>query len=199
MNRVTANACSPTPDGAAPASAIWLARHARPLIKAGVCYGQLDVAADQDATIASARSLADALPIATRIVCSPLQRCELLAHTLIGFRADLSYKTDPRLMEMSFGNWEGRRWSDIGRPAIDAWVADFADHRPGGGESAQAVLRRVASLWDEARAAGDTLWITHAGVVRAATLLRAGIRRIDEASQWPVSSLGLGAWAVWRD
>lgn len=181
------------------ASTIWLARHAQPLVEPGICYGQLDVGADPEATAASALALAAVLPAATRVLCSPLQRCELLAQELCGFRSDLSYKTDRRLLELNFGTWEGRRWHDIGQTAIDAWVADFSDHRPGGGESAQALLLRVAGIWDETRVAAGTVWITHAGVIRAATLLRAGVRRIDCARQWPESAPAFGAWAMWND
>lgn len=173
---------------------LWIVRHAQPLIASGICYGQLDVPADPLATITSARALAAALPPAIRILSSPLQRCEQFALALTATRGDLVYKTDPRLREMSFGTWEGRRWADIGQPAIDTWVADFANHRPGGGESAQEVLSRVAGLWDQARRAGDAVWITHAGVVRATTLLRTGIRSIDSARQWPLPTLDFGKW-----
>lgn len=102
-------------------------------------------------------------------------------------------------MEMNFGSWEGRRWADIGQPAIDAWVADFPNHRPGGGESAKEFLQRVAGLWDETRTAGDAVWITHAGVIRAVTLLRAGIRSIDCARQWPLPTLAFGEWEFVED
>ena len=177
-------------------STIWLARHAQPLVEPGICYGQLDVAADAVATTAGARALAAVLPAATRIVCSPLQRCELLAHALCGLRADLTYKTDPRLMELDFGAWEGRRWDDIGQTALDSWVADFAHHRPGGGESMAQFMQRVASAWDDARQTPLTLWVTHAGVIRAATLIQAGQRRVDQAAHWPVATTGFGEWAI---
>ena len=179
-----------------PAHQLWLVRHAKPLIAPGICYGQLDVAVDADATTACARELVKALPRGVNIICSPLQRCELLAHVLIGLQPDLTYKTDPRLKEMDFGQWEGQRWEDIGAAAIDAWVADFAHHRPGGGESSGQFMQRIAAVWDEtAKAAGTpTLWITHAGVIRAATLLQAGQRQIDSAAQWPAAAPGFGSW-----
>ena len=174
---------------------LWLVRHAQPLIARGVCYGQLDVAADADATAACARELAQALPPGINVICSPLQRCEQLAHVLIGLRADLAYKTDPRLKEMDFGQWEGQRWDDIGAAAIDAWVADFAHHRPGGGESVGQFMQRIAAVWDETLAAGTpTLWITHAGVIRAATLLQAGQRQVASAAQWPAAAPRFGGW-----
>ena len=174
----------------------WVARHAQPLIAPGICYGQLDVPADVEATAACARELARALPPGITVLCSPLQRCEQLANVLIGLRADLAYKTDLRLMEMYFGQWEGQRWDDIGAAAIDAWVADFAHHQPGGGESVGQFMQRVAAVWDETALAADTptLWITHAGVSRAATPLQSGQRQIASAAQWPAAAPGYGCW-----
>jgi alpha-ribazole phosphatase len=173
---------------------LFLVRHAQPLIEPGVCYGQLDVPADAEATAVCARALAEALPHGIPIVCSPLQRCEQLAHDLLGLRADLTCKTDLRLQEMNFGQWEGQRWDDIGAATIDAWVADFAHHRPGGGESVGQFMQRVASAWDEPRAPSGTLWITHAGVIRAATLLHSGQRQVSAAAQWPAAAPGFGRW-----
>lgn len=184
---------------------LWLARHARPLVDAGICYGRLDVPADAEATAECARQLAALLPAGISVITSPLQRCEQLAIALQTQRPDLAYRTDTRLQEMDFGQWEGRAWDDIGAAALDAWVADFALHRPGGGESVQVFMQRVAGLWDEAsaaapaagadRAAGTgTLWVTHAGVLRAASLLERGIRCISRADQWPRAALGFGQW-----
>jgi alpha-ribazole phosphatase len=173
---------------------MWLARHAKPLIEPGVCYGQLDVAADAEANLACAEALAEALPQGLHIICSPLQRCEQLAQVLSGLRADLTYRTDPRLKEMDFGQWEGQRWDDIGAAAIDAWVADFAHYRPGGGESARAFMQRVTAAWDENSRRADTLWITHAGVIRAAMLLHSGQRQVVRASQWPIAVPAFGDW-----
>ena len=175
---------------------LWLVRHAKPLIAPGVCYGQLEVPADVEATAACALTLAEALPHGIHIVCSPLQRCERLAHVLIGLRADLAYKTDLRLKEIDFGQWEGQRWDDIGAAAINAWVVDFAHHRPGGGESVGQFMQRVAAVWDETATATDapTLWITHAGVIHAATLLQEGQRQIANASEWPAVAPRFGSW-----
>ncbi|HEY3045914.1 MAG TPA: histidine phosphatase family protein [Polaromonas sp.] len=180
---------------------LWLVRHAQPLIEAGVCYGQLDMAADAQATRLCAEALAQVLPPGIAVVTSPLQRCEQLAHVLVGLRPDLTFKTDARLREMDFGSWEGRRWDAIGSAALDAWIADFARHRPGGGESVQAFMQRVAGIWDELWAGTpvpvtDTVWITHAGVIRAATLLQRGLRQITRADQWPTATPGCGEWRV---
>ncbi len=175
---------------------IWLVRHAQPLIAPGVCYGALDVAADADATGQVAHVLAQRLPPGAQIVASTLQRCELLALILCGLRPDLSYKTDARLVEMNFGKFEGKRWDSISQQAYDDWTADFWLHRFGGVESVAEFMARVALAWDEARtqAAGGTtrVWITHAGVIRAAMLISKGVREIHEAALWPADAPAFG-------
>jgi len=174
---------------------LWLVRHAQVLLASGTCYGALDVAADLEATQQSAASLAAVLPAGAQISTSPLQRCERLAQALIGLRPDLTLQTDVRLQEMNFGAWEGRRWSDITRSDFDAWMADFAGHAVGGhGESVRAVMARVAQAFDELPAGPATVWITHAGIIRAAQLLAGGIREVTRADQWPPDGVACGQW-----
>ena len=176
---------------------LYLARHAQPLIAPGICYGQLDMAADPQATQKCAAVLAELLPNEIRVITSPLQRCEQLTTLLIGLRHDLAYKSDARLKEMNFGNWEGQPWADIPKTQFDAWTADFA-HYPAGntGESVGQFMARVASVFDELPAFEDVLWITHAGVIRAAHLLAKGTRRIERADQWPSAAPAYGQWCT---
>ncbi|MDB5793597.1 MAG: Phosphoglycerate mutase, partial [Massilia sp.] len=75
---------------------LWLVRHAQLLIGSGICYGRLDLPADAGATAECARQLAALLPAGLRVIASPLQRCEQLAHALSAQRPDLAYKTDAR-------------------------------------------------------------------------------------------------------
>ena len=176
---------------------LWLARHAQPLIAPGICYGATDVAADPQATFDAAQALARVLPGGLAVCSSPLQRCELLTQCLRGLRPDLSYKTDLRLAEINFGRWEGQRWDAIPEAAYDDWTRDFGNHCFGGAESSNGVLQRVASAWDEAQRAGrDMVWITHAGVIRAATLIARGVRQVDQASQWPSEAPAFGGWCM---
>ena len=92
--------------------------------------------------------------------------------------------------------WEGVAWDAIPLAAMQAWTDDFGAHRFGGVESANEVLARVASLWDEAQQQPEEnqVWITHAGVARAVFLLSQGIRTVDSASQWPKDAPGYGEW-----
>ena len=191
---------------------LWLVRHAQPLVDAGICYGRLDVAADAEATAECAARLAAQLPAGLRVVSSPLQRCEQLAHALHALRPDLAYKTDARLQEMDFGQWEGRAWQAIARAELDAWTGDFAHYQAGhDGESVITFMARVGAAFDALTPPSKTLtpavsqgtrapekntvlWITHAGVIRAVELLAQGVRHIERADQWPVEAPKYGQW-----
>jgi len=185
---------------------LWLARHAQPLVAAGTCYGALDVPADPAATADSAQRLAQALPQDLWVRHSPLQRCEQLAQSLQALRPTLASEPDARLVEMDFGTWEGQAWDAIARADIDAWTARFADHRPGGGDSLAAMLRRVQAAWHDARQQAarrqcDVLWISHAGVARCVQWLLGAPGRqgaLPWADQWPLTAPEPGHWACYR-
>ncbi|GAA6120363.1 histidine phosphatase family protein [Acidovorax sp. FG27] len=182
---------------------LWLARHARPLIAAGICYGRHDVPADARATVQAAAALHAALP-GRLAACwhSPLQRCEQLALEIRALRPDLTFDPDTRLTELHFGTWEARAWSDIARADIDAWTGAFDSHAPGGGEPLAAMLRRVAdALADARRAAGraqgaDVLWITHAGVARCVLWLQRHGERLPRSHEWTDAAPAFGGWAT---
>lgn len=190
---------------------LWLVRHAQPLLAPGVCYGALDVPSDEQATCACAQALAKVLPNGTQaavsdaqsrtlpsgllVRCSPLLRCKQLALALQGLRPDLMYETDARLSEMNFGRFEGQRWDSIAHQHFDDWTADFWQHRFGGTESVAELMARVDAAWRQAQQLGqDQLWVTHAGVIRAVSLLAQGVQRIDDASQWPRAAPDYGQW-----
>ncbi len=179
---------------------LWLVRHAKPLVEAGVCYGALDVAADALATQTAALALAQVLPPGARTLYSPLQRCTQLQRDLQALRPDLAFHMDARLVEMNFGNWEGQHWDAIARAELDAWTGEFATWRCGGAECVQDVMTRVAAAWDESCGAPQQhiVWLTHAGVIRAAHLLAQGLRHINDASQWPQGAPAWGRWTTWE-
>ena len=177
---------------------LWLARHAAVPQAAGLCYGASDLAADPHATQTAAQQLAQVLAPRTLAWCSPLQRCRALADHLEALRPDLVATSDARLAEMNFGRWEGLHWDAIGEAALSAWTADFAAHRPGGGEAVAPFMRRVGQALQSfcATGASEGLWITHAGVIKAVQLLAAGQAGITRADQWPPGSLACGQWTV---
>ncbi|MEA3194003.1 MAG: 2,3-bisphosphoglycerate-dependent phosphoglycerate mutase [Betaproteobacteria bacterium] len=99
-----------------------------------------------------------------RVVTSPLARCVETAVLLGAPRA----AREPRLAEMSWGDWEGRRLEDLRAELGEAMRENEArglDFRPAGGESPREVLARV-SQW-LALVSEPTLAVTHRGVIRA--------------------------------
>lgn len=137
---------------------LHLIRHPPPLIEPGICYGRLDVAAE-NADALTARLRAE-LPPGLPVWSSPLRRCRDLAQ---GLQAPPAI--DERLAEMDFGAWEGRPWDDIPRRELDAWAADVAGYAPPGGESPRALQQR-ALAFVAGLAVPEAVLVTHAGVIR---------------------------------
>lgn len=144
-----------------------LLRHTRPEVAEGVCYGRSDLALGADFDPAAAAALAS-LPPVSRIVTSTLARCRRLAETVAVARG-LDLAVDARIAELDFGAWEGVAWSAVPRAELDAWAADFQAARPHGGESVAALAARVGAALEATEVSlPPVLWVTHAGVVRAA-------------------------------
>ncbi|MDW3205777.1 MAG: histidine phosphatase family protein [Alphaproteobacteria bacterium] len=99
--------------------------------------------------------------------CSPLRRTVETARILM----DREVEREPALIEMSYGDWEGRRLPDL-RAELGSTMQENEDRgldfTPPGGESPRMVLDRVAPLlirWGlEGR---NRIAITHKGVIRA--------------------------------
>lgn len=137
---------------------LHLIRHPKPVVEPGICYGQLDLAAeDIEATAAALRAL---LPAGLPVWSSPLRRCRMLAVEL-----QSQPVFDERLVEMNFGDWEGRPWDAIPHAELDAWAADVAGYAPPGGESPHQLQQRaldfVAGL-----SVPEAALVTHAGIIR---------------------------------
>lgn len=183
---------------------LWLVRHPRPRVPAGICYGATDVPVDPDHLQKVLPSLAAQLPHGARWRVSGLSRAQALAQALHALRPGQSpAQADPRLNEMHFGAWEMQAWDAIGAQALQAWTDDFLHHRCGGGESVNLLLARVAAAWQEwqhLNAAGDEVWFTHAGVIRAVQWLQSGAfsgaQRTLSAADWPRQHLPFGGITV---
>lgn len=177
---------------------LWLVRHAQPLVDAGICYGALDLPADQQLTAQAAHALAQTLPKGLLLRSSSLQRCKQLMQALQAFRPDLTCEIEPGLSEMNFGCFEGQRWDAIAKEAFDAWLADFAGYRFGGVENLSEFMSRVNQVWQTAQQRSqDEIWVTHAGVIRAASLLAQGVFQLDDPAKWPTAAPDFGqCWCL---
>ncbi|MCA6124343.1 histidine phosphatase family protein [Bradyrhizobium sp. WSM 1704] len=142
---------------------LWLIRHAPVDGPPGVIH-----AADAPADLGHAaafETLRARLPTAAFAVCSPARRTRETAA-----RLGLHAAQDDAFREQDFGDWTGRRHSEIeaelGAEAYRAFWQLPATNRPPGGESfADQIVRARAGL---ARLrAGDAVLVVHSGTIRA--------------------------------
>ena len=78
-----------------------------------------------------------------RLVSSPLGRARATAE-IIGARLDLPVETDPRLMEISCGAWDGRLRGEIEAQAPEAFASSGWAFRAPMGERYETVSARLA-------------------------------------------------------
>jgi len=157
---------------------LFLVRHPKPDIREGICYGRSDIAVAPDEQARVFARLQSMLPQKAALYASPARRCTGLANDLamtvslaVSPAVSSTQPTlDARLWEMHFGTWEMQAWSDIPRAEVDAWAADMAGYRPGGGESVLQVAHRVREFFDylveRTSPAADVIIVCHAGTIR---------------------------------
>jgi probable phosphoglycerate mutase len=115
----------------------------------------------------------------TDFIASPLgrtrQTMEIIRQRLGLDVAD--YRTDERLVEINFGEWEGLNWQQIAELQPERFAARQADPLnfiPTDGENYPHVFERVGSLL--ASLQRDTVLVAHAGVLRSCLTLLTDVR-----------------------
>ena len=113
-----------------------------------------------------------------RTISSPLKRAIETAQILTGSDPVV----EPRLKEMNWGLWEGRRLADLRQELGDTMARNESqglDFRPAGGETPREVLARLRPwLVEVAEAGAPVLAVTHKSVIRAL---------IAEATGWSMT------------
>lgn len=115
-----------------------------------------------------------------QIVSSPLLRCREFGQELAQ-RHQLPFETDPRWMEIGFGNWEGKTADEIRAEDPEKllrFMQDPITHRPPGAELLTDFHERISSAWlDLLDRYTDQhmLVVCHAGVIRMSMLYLLGM------------------------
>lgn len=167
---------------------IYLIRHTKVNVEAGICYGQKDV------------ELADSYPKELKVVkeklkdidfdlvfTSPLSRAKKLATDIFGDKV----AEDPRLMELNFGDWEGKVWDEIKDPLFPVWMEDFVNKKCSNGESFVMLRDRVLEFWNDIKSKDHQkiAIFTHGGVIR--TLLAIEKKsRLEDSFNEPAADFG---------
>lgn len=145
---------------------VYLVRHTETVCEKGICYGQADVEIQED-YLPLFESIKKEIPEDAIVYSSPLKRCVILANYI----SKGNFKTDSRLMEMNFGDWELKKWNDIPEDEINPWMQDFVNVSVLNGESFVELYERVNTFFDEIKKINPSkpvVIITHAGVIRSA-------------------------------
>lgn len=104
-------------------------------------------------------------------VASPLRRtCETMERIRIAMGLPPEgYRTDPRLIEVHFGDWQGLTFAELEARQAGSTKARALDKwgfvPPGLGESYQMLLERVQPWFEKLER--PTVCVTHGGVIRA--------------------------------
>ena len=158
---------------------IAFVRHTSLAESAGRCYGRLDLplAATADQEIGAVLDRLKGF-VGARLWTSPADRCLRLSSAigpLIGNTAAL----DDRLLELQFGDWEGRSWEDVPRSELDRWASDPIGFTVPGGESGATLIARATSFYHSLTGLpGDHVVVSHGGPLRVLLALAAG-RAVD--------------------
>lgn len=103
-----------------------------------------------------------------RIVASSLARA-LETGRLLADALGVELTSDPRLMEIGQGEWEGRSHGELEVEDAEryaAWRADPAARPPGAEDLATVIARAVAAVDDALTGDGVPCLVTHGGVLR---------------------------------
>lgn len=129
------------------------------------------------------RTLAGEAPRA--VVASPLARCRATARAIAG-ACGLEIEVDDRLVEIDYGEWDGRSLRDIPPDLSRRWRLD-ASFAPPGGESLASVAERVSGWCEEWRDREQpVIAVSHVSPIKAAVA-------------WALSADPVVAWRMFVD
>lgn len=158
----------------------WWVRHGPTHAKSMV--GWTDLPADLSDTGALGR-LSQFLPNAP-VVSSDLSRAVSTADAIQGSRQRYPHAFD--LREINFGAWENRNFADVEAESPDqirAYWEQPGSHAPPGGESWDAIERRVSGFVDGFdQDGGDIIAVAHMGVILTQLRRALGISAYDTFS-----------------
>ena len=144
---------------------LTLIRHTTVNVPPGMIYGHTDVPLSASFIDEAEKIMAQINTNFDVVYSSPLTRCMQLAQKISS-----KVIPDSRLMELNFGNWEGKFWNDIDQtPEAKAWFADYVNTPAPGGESYAQMIQRCKAFLEEIMTShyNDVCIVSHGGPMRA--------------------------------
>ncbi len=153
---------------------IFLLRHAKPIIKEGICYGQLDIPLELRHYLKIRSELSNTIKkLCIKwdvIYSSPLKRCKLLA-IYLNKKLSIPVIFEDSLKEFHYGLWEGKSYKDIEQEFTE-WSKNYLSQSTPCGESFKEFLKRVESFYYKIIFENiNCIIVTHIGVIRCFYLL----------------------------
>ncbi|AOP35684.1 alpha-ribazole phosphatase [Leptospira tipperaryensis] len=149
---------------------LFLIRHSTPDVPKGTCYGRTDLPLVSNFQIEFDRIFSKLEPQFDKLYSSPSRRCKELAEFL-SKNSNQTVEFSNLLMELNFGFWEGKLWSEISQKESEYWMNDFVNQRTPNGESYLDLSKRVSDFLKEILISSNADLkigiVTHAGVIRA--------------------------------
>lgn len=146
-----------------------IVRHGRTDANArGLLLGRSDVELDSVGR-AQAERLAEAVGPVERIVSSPLARARQTAEAIGGPRG-LGIAIEPRLIELDYGDYDGRAFDEVPTDTWTRWRSDLT-FAPPGGESLHDLGLRVRAFLDQLTAEpsdATVVLVSHVSPIKAA-------------------------------
>jgi alpha-ribazole phosphatase len=175
---------------------LYLVRHGAVAGDPGRAMGHLDLPlAPAGAAQMEALAATWSGPPPGRLFASDLARAADSAR-LLATRLGAPLTLDPRLREISFGDWEGRLWDDIhqtDRARLDAWGERWWDVAPpGGGETFDQLAQRVHAWFQELPEGESVIAVAHGGSLRALLAGLQGLSR-DQVFELPLDHAHVSA------
>ena len=153
----------------------------------GRLQGQLDIPlndtgrgqAARNGRVLAERLAADGVdPASLAYIASPLGRAmETMRLVRDALGLDHSFPTDPRLMEITFGEWTGKTYAELRASGYETQVRarkkDKWSFRPPGAETYAELAQRVAGWLETVER--DTIAVAHGGIFRVLNGLLLGM------------------------
>jgi len=146
---------------------VYLVRHTEVAVGKEYCYGisDVDLAQGFESQLRDVKNKLASTNFSTAYT-SPLKRCKLLADVLVKSAVE-----EQALLEMSLGEWELHKWSEIDQAILDEWMKDFVNMAPPGADNFLDFSMKSVMFFDEMakkiQSDSKVLLVTHSGVIRS--------------------------------
>ncbi|MCQ2097292.1 MAG: histidine phosphatase family protein [Fibrobacter sp.] len=148
---------------------LWTIRHTKPYNPNDLCYGRLDFDVSptfEEESDGAIKALLDANAKPSQLFASPLLRCMRLAEK-VSKAVGLPVQKRDEIIEINFGDWEGKKLTEVPREQMKGWAENLRGYRFPNGENFYDIDNRAGKLLDTLDDDGEFLWVSHAGVIAA--------------------------------